>query len=101
MVVGCNHATATRLALREGEFEYEYTLEGDGTVPMSLAQLPGAHHAYVDCGHSDMPLDDEVIRGAVELLEAPDSARFASGPIARPDTVIRVRDSGLRELLKG
>jgi pimeloyl-ACP methyl ester carboxylesterase len=101
MVVGCNRATATRLALREDEFEYEYTLEGDGTVPMSLAKLPGAHHAYVDCGHSDMPLADEVIHGTLDLLEAPGTARFASEPTARPDTVIRVRDSGLRELFNG
>ncbi len=101
MVVGCNRATATRLALRDGEFEYEYTLEGDGTVPMSLAQLPGAHHAYVDCDHSDMPLADEVIRGTIDLLEADSTARFASQPVARPDCVIRVRDSGLRELFNG
>ena len=101
MVVGCNRATATRLAIRDGEFEYEYTLEGDGTVPMSLAQLPGAHHAYVDCGHSDMPLSDDVIHGTLELLEAPGTARFASKPVARPDVVIRVRDSGLRALFNG
>ena len=101
MVVGCNRATATRLALRDGEFEYEYTLEGDGTVPVSLAQLPGARHAYVDCGHSDMPLADEVIHGTLDLLEAPETARFASNPVARPDVVIRVRDSGLRELFNG
>ncbi|MDF3019613.1 MAG: hypothetical protein K0Q92_916 [Steroidobacteraceae bacterium] len=101
MVVGCNRATATRLALRDGEFEYEYTLDGDGTVPMSLAQLPGAHNAYVDCGHSDMPLADEVIHGTLDLLEASATRRFASAPTARPDTVIRVRDSGLRELFNG
>ena len=42
-----------------------------------------------------------MIRGTVELLEAPESTKFASDPFTRPDTVIRVRDSGLRELFNG
>jgi hypothetical protein len=48
-----------------------------------------------------MPLADEVIGGTVELLEASGTVRFANEPVARPETVIRVRDSGLRELFNG
>ena len=54
MVVGCNRTTATGVALRDGDFEYEYSLQGDGTVPIELARLAGARHSYVECGHSDM-----------------------------------------------
>src|SRR5882672_2374433 len=80
MVIGCNRATATRAALREGEFEYEYSLDGDGTVPIALAHLPGARHRYVECGHSHMPLSDEVIAGTLDLLAAGATHRFAALP---------------------
>ncbi len=50
------------VALRDGDFEYEYSLQGDGTVPIELARLPGARHSYVECGHSDLPLADNVHR---------------------------------------
>jgi hypothetical protein len=46
-----------------GDFEYEYSMQGDGTVPIELARLPGARHSYVECGHSDLPLSDRVIAG--------------------------------------
>jgi hypothetical protein len=67
MVVGCNRTTATGVALRDGDFEYEYSLQGDGTVPIELARLAGARHSYVECGHSDLPLSDRVIAGTIDL----------------------------------
>src|SRR5262249_12839249 len=51
LLVGCNRITATGVALRDGDFEYEYSLRGDGTVPIALAELEGARHRYLDCGH--------------------------------------------------
>ena len=80
MVVGCNRTTATGVALRDGDFEYEYSLQGDGTVPIELARLAGARHSYVECGHSDMPLSDRVIAGTVDLLETGATQRFAAAP---------------------
>ena len=80
MVVGCNRTTATGVALRDGDFEYEYSLQGDGTVPIELARLAGARHSYVECGHSDMPLADRVIAGTIDLLKTGATQRFAAAP---------------------
>ena len=80
MVIGCNRTTATGVALRDGDFEYEYSLQGDGTVPVELARLPGARHSYVECGHSDMPLEDRVIAGTLDLLSTGATQRFAAAP---------------------
>ena len=80
MVVGCNRTTATGVALRDGDFEYEYSLQGDGTVPIELARLAGARHSYVECGHSDMPLSDRVIAGTIDLLKTGATQRFAAAP---------------------
>jgi hypothetical protein len=101
MVVGCNRTTATGLTLREGDFEYEYSLQGDGTVPVELARLPGARHSYVECGHSDMPLSDRIISGTLDLLRTGATQRFAAAPPVRRGTLTRVRDSELRQQYLG
>jgi len=101
VVVGCNRTTATRLALRDGDFAYEYTLEGDGTVPLPLALLAGARHRYVDCGHSDMPLSNRVIRGTIDLLRTGRTRRFAASPPKRRASRKWVSDTQLRQELTG
>jgi pimeloyl-ACP methyl ester carboxylesterase len=105
MIVGCNRTTATGVALHgEGDhrdFEYEYSLQGDGTVPIELARLPGARHSYVECGHSDMPLADRVIAGTVDLLRSGATQRFAAAPPVRRGVLTRVRDAELRAQYQG
>lgn len=96
VVIGCNCLTATRVARRDGDFEYEYTLRGDGTVPIALAQLDGAHQRYVDAGHSDLPLSDRVIAGTIDLLKTGSTRRFAVKPRIRSSSRRRVRDAELR-----
>jgi pimeloyl-ACP methyl ester carboxylesterase len=101
IVIGCNRITATRVAARDGDFEYEYTLRGDGTVPMELARLDGARHRYVACGHSDLPLADGVIAGTVELLKTGKTRRFANSPRIPRNMRRRVRDAQLRREYPG
>ena len=100
-VVGCNRITATRVSLRDGDFEYEYSLRGDGTVPMALAKLEGARNRYVDCDHSDLPLSDRVIAGTLDLLKTGATRRFASSPRIRSQSRSRVRDAELRREYQG
>ncbi len=101
MVIGCNRTTATGVAMRDGDFEYEYSLQGDGTVPIELARLPGARHSYVECGHSDMPLADRVIAGTLDLLSTGATQRFAAAPPLKRGSLTRVRDSELRQQYQG
>ena len=101
VVIGCNRTTATGVALRDDDFEYEYSLQGDGTVPVELARLPGARHSYVECGHSDLPLAAQVIAGTIDLLKTGASTRLASSPPLRRGALSRVRDTELREEYQG
>jgi pimeloyl-ACP methyl ester carboxylesterase len=100
-IIGCNRITATGVARRGGDFEYEYSLRGDGTVPIALAGLPGARHRYVDCGHSDLPLSDRVIAGTIDLLKTGTTRRFANKPRIRRAAHVRVRDAELRQEYRG
>jgi len=101
VVVGCNRTTATRVAQRDGDFEYEYTLQGDGTVPLALGLLAGARHRYVECGHSDMPLSNRVINGTIDLLESGRTRRFAASPPVRRAARKRISDAQLRQEYAG
>jgi hypothetical protein len=101
MVVGCNRTTATGVALKNDDFEYEYSLQGDGTVPMELARLPGSRHYYVECGHSDMPLAERVIAGTIDLLATGATQRFAAAPPVRRGSLTRVGDAELRQQYLG
>jgi hypothetical protein len=101
VVIGCNYPTATGIARKDAEFEYEYSRLGDGTVPIALARLPGAQHGYLECDHSDLPLDDRVIAGTLELLGSGATQRFAAAPPAVDGATARVRDAELRELHQG
>ena len=101
VVVGCNRITATRVSLRDGDFVYEYSRRGDGTVPVDLACMEGADNRYVDCGHSDMPLSDRVIAGTIDLLNTGKSRRFAAQPRIRDNSRARVRDTELRREYQG
>lgn len=100
-VIGCNRTTATGVALHADDFEYEYSLQGDGTVPIELARLAGARHSYVECGHSDLPLAANVIAGTIDLLKTGASQRLASSPPLRRGVLARVRDAELREQYQG
>ena len=100
-VIGCNRLTATRVARRDDDFEYEYTLRGDGTVPIALAQLDGAQPRYVDCDHSDLPLSERVIAGTIDLLKSGSTRRFAAKPRVRSASRRRVRDAELRQEYQG
>jgi hypothetical protein len=101
VIVGCDFPTATGIARVGAEFEYEYTRGGDGTVPVALAHLPGAQHGYIDCDHSELPLDDRVIAGTIDLLGGTASPRFAATPLAVNGATARVRDTDLREMHQG
>ena len=96
-IIGCNHLTATRVARRDDDFEYEYTLRGDGTVPIALAQLDGAHQRYVECDHSDLPLSDRVIAGTIDLLKSGSTRRFFVKPRLHSTARRKVRDAELRQ----
>ncbi|HTU64492.1 MAG TPA: alpha/beta fold hydrolase [Steroidobacteraceae bacterium] len=101
VVVGCNRLTATGVSLPGGELEYAYGQQGDGTVPMALACLDGARNSYIDCGHSEMPLDERVIGGTLELLATGATAKFAADAPRIDGPVARVRDDALRALHPG
>jgi hypothetical protein len=98
-VIGIRQETVTR-AIRNGdEFDYEVTLDGDGTVPLSLALLPGQAAWYVAEKHGGLPNNGRVIAATVDLLRTGTTARLpATARRARQPTSRTVSEVALRRI---
>ena len=78
-VIGVARPTPVALAPREdGALAATTSLDGDGTVPRALAELPGAPAWYVDQKHGALPNDDRVIGATLDLLRGGTTQRLST-----------------------
>jgi pimeloyl-ACP methyl ester carboxylesterase len=98
-VVGVRQETVIRAELRGGEFQYSLRDEGDGTVPQSLAMLPGASHWFVAEKHGGLPNNGRVIAATVDLLRTGSTDRLPAAT-RRPRVAAgrRVTEAALRRV---
>lgn len=68
LIAGVNRKTAVNVALEGSGFSYEFTHEGDGTVPLAFAELKGAVTYYVEEGHGSLPNNRTVARAVRDIL---------------------------------
>lgn len=78
-------------------FEFELSHQGDGTVPLKLAELPGANHRYCTIQHGKLPSDDEVIRAVVELLKGGKTSKLHANADEAMAAALRRSQGGLSE----
>ncbi|MFO7181105.1 MAG: alpha/beta fold hydrolase [Pseudomonadota bacterium] len=98
LIAGVNRETATGITLNEKEFTYELSDDGDGTVPLAFAQLPGATTYYVEEDHGALPNNAQVGAAVVDLLTSGSTERLPKTPPRRlARSVRRVSDSELLE----
>jgi pimeloyl-ACP methyl ester carboxylesterase len=67
-IVGVRQETVTGVRRKRDGFEFTVTREGDGTVPLSMAVLPGSQAWYVPEKHGGLPNNGRVISAVVDLL---------------------------------
>lgn len=77
-VVGVRQETVTSLERKGRDFHYRVTREGDGTVPLALAAMPGAANWYVGEKHGGLPNNGKVISAVVDLLRKGKTDRLPS-----------------------
>jgi len=88
-IVGVRQETVTQARLHGREFHYSLEHDGDGTVPLRLATLPGARHWFVAEKHGGLPNNGKVISAVIDLLRTGDTERL-------PDSTRRSRAKGSR-----
>jgi pimeloyl-ACP methyl ester carboxylesterase len=73
LIAGVNQQTPVGARVENGEFVYDYSAEGDGTVPLSSARLdgiPASQIWYVEEQHGNLPNHDGVERAVLDLLNS-------------------------------
>jgi pimeloyl-ACP methyl ester carboxylesterase len=71
LIAGVNQETVTDLRIANGEFLYETSPDGDGTVPLAFAQLAGIRPGqtyFVEEGHGGLPNNGSVEAAVSDLL---------------------------------
>ena len=90
-VIGIRQETVTGLKRTGAQFEFVLTDEGDGTVPLAMAELAGSRSWYVAEKHGGLPNNGRVISAVVDLLRTGETRRL-------PASVRRVRQAGSRRV---
>jgi pimeloyl-ACP methyl ester carboxylesterase len=98
-IVGVRQETVTRADLEGGEFHYTIERNGDGTVPLRLAAMPGAANWYVAEKHGGLPNNGKVIEAVVDLLRTGSTDRLPAST-RRPRSLARriVTEATLRRV---
>lgn len=96
LIVGVDQPTVTAVRRQRGEFEFEVTNRGDGTVPLSLALLDGVRTYYVAEGHTELPSNSRVVAAVLDLLAQGSTSRLLQRWSASRGTVRLVRERDLR-----
>jgi pimeloyl-ACP methyl ester carboxylesterase len=68
LIAGVNQETVVSLRKEGDEFVYDVSYEGDGTVPLAMAELPGANTFFVDESHGSLPNNGRVAKAVEDLL---------------------------------
>lgn len=95
-IVGTGQRTVSSLALHRGQFRYEVSDAGDGTVPARFATLPGALNYSLPCEHSELPRSARVAAAILELLRSGRTSRLLTGIRAPAGARVHVSDAMLR-----
>jgi len=73
LIAGVNRDTVVGLRMNAGEFAYEISPDGDGTVPLAFAQLaniPSQQIYYVEEAHGNLPNNGAVESAVADLLSS-------------------------------
>jgi pimeloyl-ACP methyl ester carboxylesterase len=95
-ICGVRQRTVVSLQCVAGEFRYQVSDAGDGTVPLASARLEHGDNYYVRCEHSELPRSASVGRALVELLRRGRSSRLRAQGRSQPGREVSVSDTDLR-----
>jgi pimeloyl-ACP methyl ester carboxylesterase len=98
-VIGIRQETVTGIRRAGDQFEFELSDDGDGTVPLGLAELASGRSWYVAEKHGGLPNNGRVISAVVDLLRTGETQRLpASLKRTRAVASRRVSEAVLRRV---
>ncbi|MGH8254822.1 MAG: esterase/lipase family protein [Steroidobacteraceae bacterium] len=94
-IIGTGQRTATGVEACDGQFRYQISAAGDGTVAAACATLPGAQDYSLHCEHSALPRRETVAAALVELALHGRTRALRAGVRARKGRAVYVTDTML------
>lgn len=94
-IVGTGQRTVTGIESCDGQFRYEVSAAGDGTVAAERARLSGAHDYSLQCEHSELPRSETVAAALIELALQGRTRALRAGVHARKGRSVYVTDAML------
>ncbi|MBV6415900.1 MAG: hypothetical protein CMLOHMNK_00423 [Steroidobacteraceae bacterium] len=96
LIAGIGRPTVTGVERAGAEFAYAVTRDGDGTVPLALAELPGVRTHYIREGHSELTTNGTVAAAIIELLRTGTTRLLPTARPAATRAAARITDRELR-----
>jgi len=98
-IVGTGQVTTAHAQVIDDQLQYDYHADGDGTVPVPMAQWSGAQHWYVSERHGLLPLNSQACKAVPELLHAGVTASLPTTHVTDTTVVAQQSDAMLRSQL--
>jgi pimeloyl-ACP methyl ester carboxylesterase len=95
-IVGVNQETVVGVRRTAAGFEYSMDRNGDGTVPLSSARLPGLKCYFVDESHADLANNSRVIQAVIDLVRRGSTTSLPQRWRAKAGLVTTMDDAQLR-----
>lgn len=95
-IVGIDRETVISVRRTAAGFEYSADRNGDGTVPVSMARLPGLSSYFADEAHGELANNPRIIDATLALLEGREDCGLPRRFVPRKDPPARFDDAQLR-----
>jgi pimeloyl-ACP methyl ester carboxylesterase len=94
-IVGINRETIVAVRRTAAGFEYRSSLNGDGTVPVALALLPGLKTYFADESHGNLASNPRIVGAIVELVRTGSTSELSRKHAPRRTRLTRIDDRQL------
>src|SRR5580658_1299717 len=94
-IIGVNQETIVGVRRTAGGFEYAMSLNGDGTVPVASALLPGTRTYFVDELHGNLTNNPAVIQAVIDLVRRGHTRELSRHWMRRRSRVRSIDDARL------
>ena len=101
LIAGVNQQTTVGVRIEGGEFTYDYSPDGDGTVPLASARLegiPASQTWFVEEQHGNLPNHEKVESAVIDLLAGGTTQALASVPPALSRAMTSATEASLRAI---
>jgi pimeloyl-ACP methyl ester carboxylesterase len=100
-IVGVNRETVVSVRRQSKGFEYNSSMNGDGTVPVAMALVPRLKTYFVEESHGNLANNPAVIRAIIDLMQRGSTRELARRFAPKRDRLTRTSDTALRRVGRG